>query len=37
MLKPWLGKSTEKFIHEINQFAESELNIDTWDKLVSYA
>lgn len=36
-LKPWLGKSTEKFIHEITQFIESELNIDTWDKLVSYA
>jgi hypothetical protein len=37
MLKPWLGKSTEKFINEISQFTESELNIDTWDKLVRYS
>jgi len=35
-LKPWLGRSTEKFIGEIFQFTESELNVDTWDEIVSY-
>ncbi|RIB14441.1 hypothetical protein C2G38_2040182 [Gigaspora rosea] len=36
-LKPWLGGSTEKFLDESFMFIESCLQIDQWDKLVTYS